>query len=328
MNSTTKIIPAEHDAAQFALLQKVYEADDKLTALRVSMHHMAGDEKRGHGRNYRWTMTWAQVARAMDDLVAAGDVILRGYSLRPSEVWAKDRALVGEIAELNAQAEEMEQAWLEHRWTRWYPCLNDDGHVHSSLRDCPTVDRGLYRTSMGWETRLSGKTVEEAIAELGPRLCSVCFPDAPAEHCRSLRDITRAGREAEAARKAAEKAAALAPKMLTSEERAQFTYTGSERVTKVAHLLAMVSSAVEERVRLEWISLSDDRLRDGWTIDDLARRRGNQEENARRAEADAAKAQRILIAREAAHPGWGATAAQVEKRRAARERSERRDYGI
>jgi hypothetical protein len=36
-------------------------------------------------------------------------------------------------------------------------------------------------TTYGWLPSLSGKTESEAVADLGPTLCSVCYPTAPTE---------------------------------------------------------------------------------------------------------------------------------------------------
>jgi hypothetical protein len=319
-----EVIPAEHDAAQFALYQELWKANRELKSLRLSMHPMVGDQERGHGRNRAWGMTFAQVCAAMNALAADGNEVIRGYSLRPSQVWAQDAELTGEVAALSARIDKMEATWREHRWTRWYPCLNADGHIHSSLRGCSTV---YGDTDMGWATELSGKTVDEAITELGPRLCSVCFPDAPVEHCQSLRDITRADREAEKARKAAEKAAADAVKLLAADERFTSRRDG-DRITTVAELKRLISKAVEERVELEWLNGDKGTPRQGWSEEWLATRRENQAQYVVECDEDAAQAERILVAREAAHPGWGATAEWIAKRRTAKERSERKDWGI
>jgi hypothetical protein len=52
-------------------------------------------------------------------------------------------------------------------------------------------------TTYGWLPELSGKDEAEAVAQLGPNLCSVCFPSAPVEHVGGK--ITKA----QAAKKAA-----------------------------------------------------------------------------------------------------------------------------
>jgi hypothetical protein len=279
------IIPAEHDARQFALIQKLYKVEDRIEALRLSMHRMAGDKESGHGRSRRWGMGFAEVSLRLTELAEAGDAPLRGYGKRPSEVLAQDAALLDEMRDLDAQAEAMEKTWRQHRWTRWYPCLNSDGHVHRTLNGCPTVNRGMSRTSMGWETSLSGKTVAEAIALLGPRLCSVCFPEAPVEHCQSLRDITRAQREAEAAaRQEAKYVKGLRPAE-------QFRDHRGNRVETVHRCKEILRDEVE--------------LRDYFG-------RGAHSWHAASVAA-AAQAARVLLAREEAAPGTGATQAEIDQ---------------
>jgi hypothetical protein len=200
-----EIIPAEHDARQYAIICQASDTRDKLFAGRDRMHRMAGDRKRWIGKSQVWQMSWAEVMEVMKRLVAQGDEKDLSYGARPSGGLARDTELLHEIARLDALSDAMEATWRAHGWTRYFPCLNADGHIHVSLNSCPTIHRNGKATSMGWATELSGLTVAEAIKpeNLGPRLCSVCFPDAPVEHCRSLREITREQRDAERAERQA-----------------------------------------------------------------------------------------------------------------------------
>jgi hypothetical protein len=54
---------------------------------------------------------------------------------------------------------------------------SSNGHVHSSMY-CSTC---RPTTTYGWLPELSGKTEADAVDELGPNLCSVCFPTAPTD---------------------------------------------------------------------------------------------------------------------------------------------------
>lgn len=232
------ISPAEHDAKQFELVTEYGKTDQKLTAVRERMHGMAGDAKRGYGRARSWGMTYAQVTAKLSQMARDGDAMIMSYGTRPSQALAGEAALVRELARIDGEIDAMETVWQQHRWTRYFPCLNADGHIHSSLRGCPTV---RHDTSMGWATDLSGKDVAEAIAQLGPTLCSVCFPDAPAEHCRSRQDITRAERDA----RKAEREAAKWVKNLRPEE--QFRDGKDDRVTTVADCKRVLRDEVELR---------------------------------------------------------------------------------
>jgi hypothetical protein len=212
----SQIIPAEHDARQFELICQSAATTDRLFAGRDRMHRVAGDRTRWIGKTKVWSMNWAEVSAAISTLIAQGDERDMSYSVRPSQLVAADAELLAEVARLDAEIDSMESTWRAHRWQRYFPCLNGNGHIHASLSGCPTVNRSGKATSMGWATELSGKPVSEAIqmppTGLGPRLCSVCFPDAPVEHCRTLSDITREQRAADKLAKQAERDAAAAAK--------------------------------------------------------------------------------------------------------------------
>lgn len=60
-------------------------------------------------------------------------------------------------------------------WNRFFTV--PDGHIHRST-SCHTL---RATTRIGWTPNLSGRTEREAVEELGPTLCTVCFPSAPVE---------------------------------------------------------------------------------------------------------------------------------------------------
>src|SRR6185437_291271 len=113
------------------------------------------------------------------------------------------------------------------------------GHIHAST-SCHTLYAG---TDIRWRPDLSGKTVDEAVAELGPLLCQVCFPQARAEYKRDPREYAR---ERNAERKAAEKAAKAA------RDEPFTTSYGGDRVTTVAACKQLIRDAIEQQVELEW----------------------------------------------------------------------------
>jgi hypothetical protein len=206
---TQAINPVQFDTELFAHYQEHAKAEQQLgTLFDYKIHPMAGDrqESLGWGKGRRWLMSDEDALSLVRHLADENDVHSPQIGASPSEIIGRHDQITALTETLRDTIAQAEQIWQEHRWTRWFPCLNADGHVHSTLRGCPTVNRGQYDTQMGWATELSGTPIEVAVqmppAGLGPRLCSVCFPDAPVEHCRSLRDITRAEREAEKARKA------------------------------------------------------------------------------------------------------------------------------
>ena len=66
-------------------------------------------------------------------------------------------------------------------WSRFFLVTSSNGHIHSSMH-CHTCNKGKNMTTFALLPSLSGANVEAAVAKVGAGLCSVCFPDAPAEY--------------------------------------------------------------------------------------------------------------------------------------------------
>lgn len=60
-------------------------------------------------------------------------------------------------------------------WSRYMLVTSSAGHVHRNM-ECTTC---YPTTTYALVPSLSGATDDEAVAELGETLCTVCFPDAP-----------------------------------------------------------------------------------------------------------------------------------------------------
>jgi hypothetical protein len=242
---TQAINPVEFDTNLFAWYQEHARLEQQLkTLFNFKVHPMAGDkqENLGFGRGRRWTLSDEDALSLVQHLADEDDVYSPRLDASPSGIINSHDQLTALMEKLWDAIVEAEDVWRQHRWTRWFPCLNADGHVHSTLRGCPTV---RWDTQMGWATELSGTPIEAAVqmppVGLGPRLCSVCFPEAPVEHCRSLRDITRAERDAERAARAEAKFV----KNLRDSE--QFKGYGNSRVTTVHGCKEALRSEVEFR---------------------------------------------------------------------------------
>lgn len=293
MTQTTT--PAEFDAIELGLMQELARCEAELDQFIAAAHRRAGDTRTGSGWGRNRVVSWQLTDdEAIQQAGAAEQVASAGYR----------------ISSFRARIEDMEAVYRAAPWTRWYPCLNTDGHIHSDDRACPTLHRNGQQTPMGWETRLSGQPVEVVIADLGPRLCSVCFPAAPAEHCQSLSDITRAEREATRSAKNAARDAALAVKNLAEP----FKTSDGERITTVAALKAVVRKPAETAVEIEWYETSV-RAREAWKDmpERLAKYIARTKERLPGEQADAEAAVAILTAREAAAPGSGWTQEEAGK---------------
>lgn len=115
-------------------------------------------------------------------------------------------------SEALAACQECEDEYARRPWARYWLVVSSDGHIHAS-RHCCTCNKGKSPTGFALAAYLSGKPVEEAVADLGPALCSVCFPDAPVESKEQARissrlALTLAEEGCEAFQKARQEAAA------------------------------------------------------------------------------------------------------------------------
>lgn len=109
------------------------------------------------------------------------------------------------VERATAAIEPLAAIYSANPWPRWFPCLNTDGHLHTSLR-CSTLHP---RSRMGWATELSGRDAESVVAEYGTDVCTVCVPSAPvlpqpAYGSKSAQEKAAARAEREAKRAARE----------------------------------------------------------------------------------------------------------------------------
>lgn len=86
-------------------------------------------------------------------------------------------ALRAEALELTREASPLEAEFRADPWPRFFLVQNVGGHIHRSM-SCVTT---FPTTRWSWLPGLSGLGEDAAVAEQGPRLCSVCFPSAPVE---------------------------------------------------------------------------------------------------------------------------------------------------
>jgi hypothetical protein len=143
-------------------------ADKALEAI----HRKLGDPKGRHGYRMSHQQARTDAAQALD----AGtlrpfdrDVVTKALAAL-AEHEAQVAALTAEIAPLDAEYD-------RRRWTRYVVVVANGGHIHSGTRCLGGSIRPT--TQVQWQPALSGKPVAEAVAQLGPTLCSLCFKNAP-----------------------------------------------------------------------------------------------------------------------------------------------------
>lgn len=310
--------PQAFDTALAGLTDKMGDRMRAVATHTAKLHELAGDKK--SYRNTRvpvWGQSDLEVERAAQRRAAHGDLVAASILAQRASEQAILDAVNYEIANMNAV-----YALQGNRWTRFFPSVTkSQPHIHRSL-SCHTLHA---TTVMTWAPQLSGRTDAEAVDELDEALCSVCFPGAPV----ALHNyVSRKSQDAQAERQAEkdERAAKQAAKRLSPGEVFKTTGRHGERIETVAACKELIRKAVEAVVELEWIN-SGERARSGYaTPDVLARMRANRAERLADLTNDAEAAAAILMAREAAHEGWGATAAEIEKMRANKLKSSRKEW--
>jgi hypothetical protein len=85
-----------------------------------------------------------------------------------------------DLTEAIGLVDEIDQEYKSRPWSRYWLVTSSDGHIHRDV-DCSTCNKGREPTGFALVSYLSGSTVEAAVADLGPALCSICFPGAPVE---------------------------------------------------------------------------------------------------------------------------------------------------
>lgn len=84
------------------------------------------------------------------------------------------------LSEARLDVREIDDLYAAAPWRRYWLVTSSDGHIHRSCH-CHTCNKGLNRTGFALVPSLSGREASEAVADLGPGLCTACFPEAPVE---------------------------------------------------------------------------------------------------------------------------------------------------
>lgn len=139
-----------------------------------TIHRSAEKPRQFKSRKPVWTLTDAEAVTAAQAKVAEG---VKPWDLDPTRALAGLEQAERELAGNRAEAEAIEAEYARRPWTRFVSVAG--GHVHSGIWCAGGTIR--YNTIRNWAPDLSGLDVAEAVAKLGPLLCTHCFPSAPVE---------------------------------------------------------------------------------------------------------------------------------------------------
>jgi hypothetical protein len=232
---TTTKTPVQFDTELALLYGNLALANGRRERLIATAHRLAGD-KRDSWQGNAWGLSHAEVIEKVNDLAAGADRLDLSVGAQPSKLLAVLAAVDADAQAKRDEIEAMDAIYRTAPWSRFILCLSNGGHIHSAI-GCSTL---RYDTAVEWHPELSGLTVTEAVARLGPTLCSVCFPSAPVEWRRKRSDVDR---EAKAAAKAA-KAEARFVKALRD---AEIFRVDGDRITTVAACKDVLRREVEFR---------------------------------------------------------------------------------
>jgi hypothetical protein len=182
--------PFEIDSALATLYGAGQAAGAKLTKAIEEIHAALGEKPYGIGRRKYWpTSTEEAVAKATELAPAAPEKKPWDRYHLPAAL-ARYTAAEAEVQQITAKMEPLELVYRTRPWSRFF--LVGGGHIHSSMA-CKTCNRNGQRTSFEWRPELSGHTEAEAVASLGPLLCTVCFPSAPLNWTEGVKKETCPG---------------------------------------------------------------------------------------------------------------------------------------
>lgn len=136
------------------------------------------------GKGDYGTAVWSLSSIDLKPLTAE-DVIEAATAGHPKAAGLADKIAayedaVSKLADARLAVEEVEDEFKSRPWSRYWLVTTSDGHIHRSTC-CSTCNKGRSSTGFALVPYLSGSASTDAVADLGPALCSVCFSDAPVE---------------------------------------------------------------------------------------------------------------------------------------------------
>jgi hypothetical protein len=171
--------PREIDEKLADLYRQEAQAERAKEIAAAGAHRALGEHRQHASRNRpTWPTTDDQAIAKCRDRVAAGHQVKPWDMADPAKAVAAFDTATTTLAALAAEQAVLDAEFTRRGgWSRFF--VVPGGHIHCDIssRRCsrqPTTDHG-------WNPKLSGKTEAEAVAELGPHMCTVCFPTAPVE---------------------------------------------------------------------------------------------------------------------------------------------------
>lgn len=180
MSDLARMSPQEIDQKLSELYQQEQRAEQNLAVAYNGLHYALHERQvRRFGKRATWPTTDDEAQAQVEFIVTQADyreVPWGNSPMKALEAVDNARAALG----TNQEAQRVYHTEFQRRggWSRFF--VVQAGHIHSSM-NCQTCNNGRTPTRFGWNPELSGLTEADAVAKLGPSLCTVCFPSAPVE---------------------------------------------------------------------------------------------------------------------------------------------------
>lgn len=189
MNISTAT-PVEIDTKIAELYEQVWKQRDLAEGKLETVHYAVGDRK--EGRYQIWRESDQHVLSTLKQMLALTPDPMRFIQHGGTDKMIKIITIIekaqAEESRLTDEINELEAKHRENPWSRFHQLVvGDDPRIHDS-RYCHALSRS-NPANIGWRPELSGKSVEQAVAELGPYLCTKCFPKAKPEHKLDPKDF-------------------------------------------------------------------------------------------------------------------------------------------
>lgn len=168
--------PIEIDTQIAALVTQYTNAKQGADYAVSSMRNITGEKAVYQGKKRVFLVPSLLLIERVREMAAA-HITHNSYHcyLCPINAIQRYDAAVENMARIEREIDALEAEFTAAPWSRFFLVTSSEGHIHSS-RHCSSCNSN---TEYDWLPQLSGKTEAEAVADQGPRLCSICFPTAP-----------------------------------------------------------------------------------------------------------------------------------------------------
>jgi hypothetical protein len=170
--------PVEIDTAAAELDHEFYWLNGRLRSALDMLHGIDGQRAAYRGRSSAKTWPKADEETIKDvraKLLAGGLDVLRTEDAQ--HYLAQYDEQVAAIAANRTEADRLDAEYERRPWQRYITVAG--GHIHAGYWCAGGTIRPT--TIRQWTPSLAGKPAADAVAELGTRLCTHCFPEAPVE---------------------------------------------------------------------------------------------------------------------------------------------------